>query len=44
MLSKKSFRENKRNFPELLMRFGRRDVRDHLASQKSDHGPSYQRY
>jgi hypothetical protein len=44
ILSKKSFGGNKRNFPELLMRLGRSDVRDHFASQKSDHGPSYRRY
>jgi hypothetical protein len=34
MLSKKSFGGNKRNFPKLLMRFVRSDVRDHIASQK----------
>jgi hypothetical protein len=32
-LSKKSFGGNKRNFLELLMRFVRSDVRDHIASQ-----------
>ena len=37
MLSKKSFRGNKRNFLKLLMRFVRSDVRDHIASQKNDH-------
>jgi hypothetical protein len=26
------------------MRFARRDVRDHIASQKNDHGASYPRY
>jgi hypothetical protein len=26
------------------MRFVRGDVRDHIVSHKSDHGPSYQRY
>jgi hypothetical protein len=41
MLSKKSFGGNKRNFQKLLMRFVRSDVRDHIASQKNDHGPSY---
>jgi len=41
MLSKKSFGGNKRNFLKLLMRFVRSDVRDHIASQKNDHGPSY---
>jgi len=40
MLSKKSFGGNKRNFLKLLMRFVRSDVRDHIASQKNDHGPS----
>src|SRR6266852_4540879 len=42
MPSKKSFGGNKRNFLKLLMRFVRSDVRDHIASQKNDHGPSYQ--
>ena len=41
MLSKKSFGGNKRNFLNLLMRFVRSDVRDLIASQKNDHGPSY---
>src|SRR5215471_17078355 len=41
MLSKKSFGGNKRNFLKLLMRFVRSDVRDHIASQKNDHRPSY---
>jgi hypothetical protein len=44
MLSKKSFGGNKRNFLKLLMRFVRNDVRDHVASQKSDHAPSYRHY
>src|SRR5260370_31082489 len=44
MLSKKSFGGNKRNFLKLLMRFVRSDVRDHIASQKNDHGPSYRHY
>jgi len=26
------------------MRFVRGDVRDHIASHKNDHGPSYRRY
>jgi hypothetical protein len=29
------------NLLKLLMRFVRSDVRDHIASQKNDHGPSY---
>ena len=41
MLSKKSFGGDKRNFLKLLMHFVRSDVRDHIASQKNDHGPSY---
>ena len=44
MLSKKSFGGNKRNFLKLLMRFVRSDVRDHIVSQKNDHGPSYRHY
>src|SRR5215813_474898 len=44
MLSKKSFWGNKGNFLKLLMRFVRSDVRDHIASQKNDHGPSYWQY
>jgi len=44
MLSKKSFGGNKRNFLKLLMRFARSDVRDHIVSQKNDHGPSYRHY
>ena len=44
MLSKKSFGGNKRNFIKLLMRFVRSDVRDQIASQKNDHGPSYRHY
>jgi hypothetical protein len=31
------------NFSEPLMRFVRRDVRDHIGSHKNDHGPSYPR-
>jgi hypothetical protein len=41
MLSKKSFGGNKRNFPKLLTRFARSDVRDHIESLEHDHGPSY---
>ena len=37
----KPFGGNKRNFLKLLMRFARNDVRDHIASQKNDRGPSY---
>jgi hypothetical protein len=44
MLSKKAFGGNQRNFLKLLMRFVRGDVRDHIASQKSDHGLSYWHY
>src|SRR5215471_8846039 len=41
---KSLFGGNNRNFLELLMRFVRSDVRDHIASQKNDHGPSYRHY
>src|ERR1700694_4475169 len=41
---KKSFLGDERNFLGPLMRFVRGDVRDHIVSNKSDHGPSYQRY
>jgi hypothetical protein len=44
MLSKKDFEGNKRNFLELLMRFVRGDLRDHIVSHKNDHGPSYRHY
>jgi hypothetical protein len=44
MLSKKSFGGNTRNVLKLLMRFVRSDVRDHIASRKNDHGPSYRHY
>jgi hypothetical protein len=44
MLSKKAFGGDQRNFLKLLMRFVRGDVRDHIASQKSDHGLSYWHY
>jgi hypothetical protein len=32
---------NKQDFQKLMMRFVCSDVRDHIASQKNDHGPSY---
>ena len=35
---------NKQDFLKLLMGFVRSDVRDHIASQKNDHGPSYRHY
>src|ERR1700687_1222176 len=44
ILLKKSFGGGERNFLELLMRFVRNEVRDHVASQKNDHGSSYWRY
>jgi hypothetical protein len=44
ILLKKSFWDGGRNFLEPLMRFVRNDVRDLVASQKNDHGRSYQRY
>ena len=37
----KSFGGDERNFLGPLMRFARRDVRDHIAYQKNDHGASY---
>jgi hypothetical protein len=37
---KKSFWGDERNFLELLIRFERGDVRDHIDSSKIDHGPS----
>ena len=40
MLSKKFFGGNKQNFLKLLTRFVRSDVRDHIAYQKNDPGPS----
>jgi len=43
ILLKKSFGGGGRNFLEPLMRFVRSDVRDHVASQKNDHGLSYRR-
>jgi hypothetical protein len=44
ILLKKSFEGDERNFPGPLVRFARRDVKDHIASQKNDHGASYPRY
>src|SRR5512136_1206250 len=44
ILLQKSFRDDERNFLGPLMRFVRRDVRDHIACQKNDHGASYRRY
>jgi hypothetical protein len=44
MLSKKSFAGIYENFLKLLMRSMRGDVRDHIASQKNDHGLSYRHY
>jgi len=44
ILLKKSFGDGERNFLEPLMRFVHSDVRDHVASQKNDLGPSYWRY
>src|ERR1700758_846479 len=44
MLSKKSFGGIYENFLKLLMRSMRGDVRDHIASQKNDHGLSYRHY
>jgi hypothetical protein len=37
----KSFWGVERKFLEPLMRFTRGDVRDHIASSKIDHGPSW---
>jgi hypothetical protein len=44
MLSKKSFGGIYENFLKLLMRSVRGDVRDHIASQKNDHGLPYRHY
>ena len=41
ILLQKSFGGDERNFLGPLMRFARRDVRDHIAYQKNDHGASY---
>jgi hypothetical protein len=40
ILLQKSFLTGDGNFSEPLMRFVRRDVRDHIGSHKKDHGPS----
>jgi hypothetical protein len=40
---KKSFLGDERDFLEPLMHFMRGDVRDHIVSGKSEHGPSYRR-
>src|SRR5262245_42536263 len=37
----KVFWGNEGTFLKLLMRFVRSDVRDHIESQKNNHGPSY---
>jgi hypothetical protein len=44
ILLQKSFWGGERKFLELLMRFARGDVRDHIVSHKNDHGASYERY
>jgi hypothetical protein len=41
ILLQKSFGGDERIFLGSLMRFVRRDVRDHIAYQKNDHGASY---
>jgi hypothetical protein len=41
---KSLFKVTNEIFLELLMRPAPRDVRDHIVSQKNDHGPSYWRY
>ena len=41
ILLQKSFGGDERNFLGPLMRFVRRDVRDHIAYQKKDHRASY---
>ena len=40
----KSFEGYERNFLKPLMSFMRGDVRDHIARQKNDYGPSQQHY
>jgi hypothetical protein len=40
---KKSFGSEERKLLEPLMRLSRGDVREHIASSKIDHGPSYRR-
>ena len=44
ILSKKSFGGKQTKFSELLMRFVRSDVRDHIASRKDDRGSWYRHY
>src|SRR4030081_225667 len=44
MLSKKSFLADARNFSAPPVRPMRRNVRDHIESQKNDHRPSYMPY
>jgi hypothetical protein len=44
ILLQKSFWGDGRKLSEPLMRPVPRDVRDHIVSQKNDHGPSYWRY
>jgi hypothetical protein len=44
MLSKKSFEGYERNFLKPLMSFMCGDVRDHIARQKNDYGPSQQHH
>jgi hypothetical protein len=41
---KKSFLGDEQNFLGPLMRLASGDVRDHIFSHKTDHGPSYRRY
>jgi hypothetical protein len=41
---KKSFSPGKRKFLGPLMRFGHRNVRDHIISVKNDHRPAYRHY
>ena len=41
IMLQKSFGCDERNFPGPLMRIIRKDVRDHIAYQKNDHGASY---
>ena len=43
ILLKKPLGGRERNFLGLLTRIMRCDVRDHVASQKNDHGASYRR-
>src|SRR5258705_10817706 len=41
---KKSFLTDRRNFSGPPVRSPRRDVRDHIVSQKNDHGPPHRSY